>query len=453
LLGLAREPGFGAAVGLWRGHVAFSAQGIPMRETLHRARRRGVARYRAARRALQTPASAQSRRGLDWMNFFIADVQTGFGTFVAFYLAEQGWSHANVGIALSIGAFAGVLSQIPGGALADAVKWKRGLTAIGIVSIGAAALLLALKPTFLTVISAQLLQGVTAGIITPAIGAISLGLVGRRAMSVRTGRNYRFAAAGHVATAAAMGVAGAYVSEGGIFIVAAALCVPALISLARIRADEIDYARARNAASGEHAGEVGRVLDLAKNRRLLLFTGAIVLFQLADASLLPLMGEDLAASKTAHASLWMSVLVIVPQVVVALFAPWVGFHSERKGRRPLLLVGFAVEPIRAVLMAFSSAYPLLLVGQLLNGISGAVIGVLTVIVVTDLTAGTGRFNLAQGTVGALSGLAAAASTFATGYIVRGFGLGVGFSAIALVSAAATALVWVFTETKPERYQD
>src|SRR5215813_12897310 len=106
--------------------------------------RPAVVRYRAARRALHTPASAQSRRGLDWMNFFVADVQTGFGTFVAFYLAQQGWSHDRIGLALSVGGIAGVLSQIPGGALTDALTWKRGLTAIGIVSIGIAALLLAL---------------------------------------------------------------------------------------------------------------------------------------------------------------------------------------------------------------------------------------------------------------------------------------------------------------------
>ena len=39
--------------------------------------------YRDACNALRTPVSAQSRRGLDWMNFFIADVQAGFGAFVA----------------------------------------------------------------------------------------------------------------------------------------------------------------------------------------------------------------------------------------------------------------------------------------------------------------------------------------------------------------------------------
>src|SRR6202040_396747 len=100
---------------------------------------------------------------------------------------------------------------------------------------------------------AQILQGATAGIITPAIGAISLGLVGRRAMSVRTGRNYRYAAGGHAATAALMGFTGAYFSQGAIFIAAASLCIPALIALGYIRSTDIDYAKARNAASGANS--------------------------------------------------------------------------------------------------------------------------------------------------------------------------------------------------------
>jgi MFS family permease len=127
--------------------------------------RRAAVRYRAARRELHTPASTRSRRGLDWMNFFVADVQTGFSTFVAFYLAEQGWPHDRVGNVLAAGSIAAVLSQIPGGALTDAVAWKRGLAAIGIVAIGAAALLLALEPTFVSVLVAELLHGATAGII------------------------------------------------------------------------------------------------------------------------------------------------------------------------------------------------------------------------------------------------------------------------------------------------
>src|SRR5262249_47498763 len=159
-----------------------------------------------------------------------------------------------------------------------------------------------------------------------------------------------------------------------------------------------------NAATGKHAGRVGNPLDLVKNHRLVLFAVAIMLFQLADASLLPLVGENLAATTHDHAALWMSGLIIVPELMAAALAPWVGYRSERRGRRPLLMIGFAIEPIRAALLAVTSAYPLLLVAQVLGGVTASIIGVLTVIVITDLTAGTGRFNLAQGTVGALSGL-------------------------------------------------
>lgn len=387
------------------------------------------------------------------MNFFIADVQTGFGTFVAFYLAHLNWSQESIGVALALGGSAGLLAQIPGGALSDAIRWKRGLTAIGIVAIGAAALLLALAPSRGLVYLAEILHGITAGIITPAIGAISLGLVGRRAMSARTGRNYRFAAAGHALTAAVMGAAGTYLSESAIFETAAVLCIPALIALACIRTDEIDYTRARNAQTGEHAGNPIRVRDLAKNRSLLLFAGCVGLFQLADASMLPLLGESLAR-QPGPAALQMSSLIIVPQVVVAALAPWVGYHSEARGRRPLLLLGFALEPLRACLLAITANYYFLIAAQLLDGISGAIITVLTVMVVTDLTAGTGRFNLARGTLGTVMGIAASLSTIATGFINQSYGRLASFAAIATIAVAATLLLWLFqAETRPEEYTD
>jgi MFS family permease len=356
-------------------------------------------------------------------------------------------------VVLTVGGLAAVLSQIPGGALADAVTWKRGLVALGIVMIGAAALILALAPSFLLVLFASALQGTTGGIITPAIGAISLGLVGRRAMSVRTGRNYRYAAGGHAMTAALMGFTGAYFSQGAIFIAAASLCIPALIALGYIRSTDIDYAKARNAASGANARHA-RVLDLVRNHKLVLFTGALVLFQLADASMLPLVGEGLATTTTEQSPIWMAGLIIVPQIVVAIFAPWVGYHSEKRGRRPLLLLGFALEPIRAALLAFTANYEILVVAQVLSGITGAVIGVLTIVVITDLTAGTGRFNLAQGAVGAAIGLAASLSTLATGFYFQGFGRVSGFIVIAAVAAAATVVLWIFlSETKPPEYRD
>jgi MFS family permease len=273
-------------------------------------------------------------------------------------------------------------------------------------------------------------------------------------MSLRTGRNYRYAAGGHAATAALMGLAGAYVSKNALFIAAALLCFPALVALSFIKSDEIQYSRARNADSDGQSHKFAPVWELAQNKSLMLFAAVLVLFQFADASVLPLVGESLASTKQQHASLWMSGLIIVPQIVVAVIAPWVGYHSEKRGRRPLLLIGLAAEPIRAALLAFTGAYAFLVVAQLLDGVTAAIMGVLTIVVITDLTTGTGRFNLVHGIIGAAVGISASLSTVATGFLFENFGRLTGFLAIAGFAVAALALLWMFLlETKPERYTD
>src|SRR5713101_1443004 len=416
--------------------------------------RRVISEHRQRRRLRDKEVSDRSRRGLDWTNFFMADVQMGFGSFLAFYLADLGWPKQNVGLALTAGALAGVGAQIPGGALADAVRWKRGLVALGVVAIAASALILALHPTFTLVFVAEILHGVTGGIVGPAIAAISLGLAGRHGMSCRVGRNFRFAAAGNAVTALAMGALGIYASVSAIFVVTALLCIPALIALDRIRPDEIDYMRARNAAMRDRSLEVQRIADLGKNRNLLLFAGAMVLFQFSNASVLPLVGENLALSKLALSPLFMAGLIVVPQILVAVLAPWIGYWSELWGRKPLLLVGFSTEAARALLFSVVSEPWVMILVQLLDGVTGAVITVLTILVITDLTTGTGRFNLAQGVVGTLTGVAAATSTAVSGFIVSRCGDWVGFASLATATVAGLALVWTaLPETKPAEYID
>jgi MFS family permease len=296
-----------------------------------------------------------------------------FGSFLAFYLADLGWSKQNVGLALTVGGLAGVAAQIPGGALADAVRWKRGLAASGFVLIAASALILALRPGFSLVFVAEILHGMTGGIVGPAIAAISLGLAGRHGMSSRVGRNYRFAGAGNALTATLMGGLGAYLSNSAIFIAAAVLCIPALIALSEIRPNEIDYVRARNATKRDHTLDLQRLVDFTKNWRLVLFAGCLVLFHCSSASLLPLVSENLAHSKVANSPLFMAGLIAVPQVVVAILAPWIGYWSELWGRKPLLLAAFALEAARALLFAWVSDPVFMMVSQLLDGVTGAAV--------------------------------------------------------------------------------
>ena len=273
-------------------------------------------------------------------------------------------------------------------------------------------------------------------------------------MSVRTGRNYRYDAAGNALTAGAMGLTGQYLARSAIFLGAAALCIPALIALSLIRSNEIDYVRARNAGIGKRTVNFARIFDLSKNLKLYLFAACIFLFQFADASMLPVIGEELAHNQDQPASLQMAGLIIAPQITAALLSPWVGFHSERFGRKPLLLLGFGAEIARAMLFAHSSDYTVLILGQSLGGISAATVTVLTVLVIVDLTTGTGRFNLVQGFVGTIIAVAASISTGATGFIFDRLGHWQGFLIMAAAATAATALLWSgMPETRPGKCLD
>jgi MFS family permease len=193
---------------------------------------------------------------------------------------------------------------------------------------------------------------------------------------------------------------------------------------------------------------------MSRNWKLLLFAGCLVLFHLANAPLLPLVSENLAHGKMPQSPLFMAGLLIVPQVVVAILAPWIGYWSELWGRKPLLLVGFAVETARALLFAFTTDPWFMMAVQALDGITGAVVTVLTVLVITDLTTGSGRFNLAQGVLGAVTATAAAIGTGVAGVVVQHFGDLAGFMTMAATVLTGTALLWAFVpETKPERYVD
>jgi MFS family permease len=343
---------------------------------------------------------------------------------------------------------------MPAGELADRTYWKRGLAAFGVAAILASALILALRPVYHWVLVAEVLHGVAAGLTKSSINAISLGLAGRRGISARVGRNFRFAALGNALAAAMMGLAGAYLHSSAIFYAAAALCIPTLLAVFLIPAKEIDYVRARNAARKDHSFSLHRVRDIARNRQLLLFTGCLVLFHFSNASVLPLVSQNLGVERSPDSLVLMSAMMVAPQIIVAAFAPWIGYWSEMWGRKPLLLVAFGCETSRALLFATFAGPSWMFTFQLLDGITGSIMLILTTLVIADLTTGSGRFNLTQGIVAALTGLAAALSTALTGVVAQQFGDGVCFVLLAFVCSIALIALWLlFGETKPEKYVD
>jgi MFS family permease len=196
-------------------------------------------------------------------------------------VADEKWTQQNIGLVLSASSLAGLLSQLPGGELLDASRSKRFLVALGGIIVAVSALAIALWPSLPVVFAALVLQGITGGFLGPAIAAISLGLVGHSALAERLGRNQRFAATGAVMTAGLMGAIGYF---------------PLLVALARIRSTDIHFGRA--CGQPDHDAPTppprARRLNLWKNHSLLTFAGCLFLFQLGNASMLPLAGEELA---------------------------------------------------------------------------------------------------------------------------------------------------------------
>ena len=397
-----------------------------------------------------SPATV-SVRGLDWVNFFLAGALAGSGPYVAVYLADQKWTQEKVGFVLSASALAGLLSQVPGGELLDATRSKRWILALGVLIVSLSAMIIEFRPTFPLVLFGLTLQGVSGGILGPAIAAISLGLVGQSALPERLGRNQRFAATGSLAAAGLMGLIGYAFSYQAIFLLVVVLTLPVFVAIVRIHATDIHFGRSCGAPQPhplDRPARVGRT-SLWKSQGLLVLAVCLFLFQLSNASMLPLAGESLIYQGESRASLIVSALIVLPQIVVAALAPWVGREANNLGRRPLLLIGFGALPVRALLFALIPEPRALLAFQLLDGVSGAVIGVLTALVIADLTNDTGRFNLAQGLVGTASGVGASLSTALFGVIAMSHGRTVVFLSIAASALVALLILWfLMPETRP-----
>jgi hypothetical protein len=303
-------------------------------------------------------------------------------------------------------------------------------------------------------VTAATLHAAASCVLGPAIAAISLGLVGPVAMSERLGRNARFASLGNGTAAAVMGTAGYLISSRSVFLVTFILAVPTLLALARIREHEIDVAQAHGAVTpGLGDAATSSILNLVRQRALLIFACSVLLLQLANAAMLPLMAGVVTTRSAQWAPVLIAACIIVPQAIVALLSPRVGRLAQQWGRRPLLLLGFASLVVRGLM--FSTVHdPYLLVAvQVFDGITAAVFSVMVPLIVADVAFGSGHFNLAQGIVGTATGIGASLSTVLAGYVSDWLGSGFAFSGLAAIAAVGLALVWsVMPETRRSAHQ-
>jgi MFS family permease len=388
----------------------------------------------------KTTSRRPARRSLialDWVNFFLADVQGGIAPYLSIYLlASLSWSPGLIGVAVSAAGIATLIVQTPAGALIDRVTWKRHLMALAMVLIAAGSVATTLSDRFLPIVGAQAAIGAAGTFLTPMVAALTLGIVGYKRLSRRLGRNQVFNHVGNLAAAVSAGMVGYFIARIDIFYLAAIMALVAIIAIYSIREGDIDHRLARGSEERPEGSSIGRFSALLRDRCILIYACSVVLFHFANAAMLPLVGQYLAKGAQGGASLYMSACIITAQLVMAPMAAFSGRFAERWGRKPVFLIALVFLPLRGVLFALGNNPYYLVSVEILDGISNGIFGVINLLIIADLTRGTGRYNVTQGMVATAISVGATLSNMISGFVVDAVGYSGGFLFLAAVAAVA-----------------
>jgi MFS family permease len=394
---------------------------------------------------LNTHIDRRNNLSLDGLNFFLADVRDGLGPYLAIYLlAVHKWDPASIGWVMTLAGIAALITQTPAGALIDRSKSKRLIVAIAALLVTGGCLILPFIHSFTWVALTQAVSAIAGSVFAPAIAAISLGITGPKAFTRRTGRNETWNHAGNACAALLAGGFSWWLGPVAVFYLMAFMAVASVVAVSFVSGDAIDHDVARgfdpeHRHQGEHPSGVRVLLS---NRPLLVFAICCGLFHLANAAMLPLVSQKLSQIDMSLATPLTSACIVAAQLVMVPVAWLVGMKADDWGRKPLLLAGFVILPVRGVLYVLSDNPWWLVSVQLLDGIGAGVFGALLPLVVKDLTAGTGRFNVSLGAISTVFGLGAALSNGLAGMVIEHAGYSAAFLTLAAIAAAAFVLLWL-----------
>ena len=392
------------------------------------------------------PPSRRALRGLDGLNFFLADVRDGLGPYLAIYLIavrgpDAGWNEATTGLVMTIAGIAGLLAQTPAGALIDRSRNKRAIVIAGAIAVTLSCLALPFLNDFYAVAATQSLAGIAGAIFPPALAAITLGVVGPKAFSRRIGRNEALNHEGNATSAAVAAVTATLFGPIVVFWIMAALAVLSIGAMLAVPRDAIDDDVARGLAADKTPeakateDEPSGLGALLKSRPLMIFAGLMASFHLANAAMLPTVGQLLTrVVGKDYATSLIAICIVAAQLVMVPVAIVVGRKADEWGRKPIFLAAFGVLALRGVLFSLSDNPYVLVAVQCLDGVGAGIFGALFPVVVADLTRGTGRFNVSQGAIATMQGVGAAISTTLAGVIIVSGGYSLAFLVLGGIAA-------------------
>lgn len=438
-----------------------------------------------------------SLRALDALNFCNAGIQTGLGPFMSvFYASQRHWNPGQIGALIACQSLAGVGLQSFTGGIVDRSSHKQALTAAAAAMVALCAVGIALIPSFTVQIAIQLTIGIAITVFPAATSAFALGLAEKDQITGRIARNESFTHFGNAAFALAAGLLGALVALAGIFYAAGVFASGMAVAALLIRKHHVNFEAARE---GQEDGKQKGIRELLTDRRVLIFTATVVLFNISNQATLPLVAQILSrgsggdqgqsaknqsgqsqngpsgngqsqrrqqqdgkgqsrqeqggGNRTSHgaAAAWqIAAAVFVAEAVMMLVALYVGKKANPWGRKPFFLAAFAFLALRNGLSVVSHNPFYLISLQGLDGVAAAIYGVLLTLIAADLARGSGRFNFLQGAIQSAMGLGGFLSNLGFGALAKSAGFNASFLGLAAAAVAGGLLFqWRMPETRPD----
>lgn len=354
------------------------------------------------------------------LNFFIADVRDGLGPFLGIFLVSHHWRAEEIGLVMTVGGLAGLLATFPSGMIVDATRYKRLLIITSSLLITLSALALWYFPTSVVVIVSQIITGIAAAIVAPAIAGITLGITGQKGFLSQMGRNEAFNHSGNMAVAVLAAITCWVWGTGSVFLLMTTMAVCAVVCTLAINKNDIDHDVARGVEKLEGPAVSVSVLALLKRPELAVTGITLLLFHLANAAQLPMLSMQVASSPSGSLftpGTYAALTVAISQAVMISVALLTARYAAQYGYARLIVIALIVLPVRAAIASFWGNEFVIFPVQALDGVGAGILGVAVPGLIASLFNGSGHINAALGLVMLLQGLGASLSPALAGVIV------------------------------------
>eukprot|EP01041_Mallomonas_annulata_P012187 gene12187-25590_t len=341
------------------------------------------------------------------------------GIFVASYLLMHGWNEKDIGIVMFFEGLTCLVFQTPIGQMVDCTSHKKQMVAWIGIALG-----------------------------FPAIYGITLGLVGHEGIMNQVPINEMATHAGNAFYAGAACGLALYARGDGLFWFTAVMGLGSCISLLFIDEKSIDHDKARglDRSTSSSNKEPIPLKDFFKNSTVIILFSTMALFHLSNAAMLPLLSQHLSIRNEERGILFTAICIVVAQVCMVLTAALCEIFLPRIGKKLILTIGISVIPIRGIiiiaLLGKEVNVAALITTQILDGVAGGITGVLSILLVEDLTRGTGRFSMAVGTIKTMESLGASFSHLFAEGLADYYGYDAAFCFLSIVGLFPMLLYWI-----------